>query len=259
MLIKKLQCLCLVLLISGCATTKNNPDPLEPYNRVMFKLNSYSYDYIFNPINSGYTTITPGFFRNGVTNFFDNTFEFPRTGNSILQGEFTSAGRHALRFTLNTIFGVFGLVDVAQNMGLPAQTNTFGMTLARWGYTNSAYLVLPFLGPSTIRDTIGMVPDYFMDPLNLNAYFSPNPVIHSGVAYAMTGLYVINANSVFLPKYYAMTEYAIDPYIATRNAYLQYTNARIKRRFNTIERTNVEPSKAPLKINNNTNATPVNM
>ena len=247
MLIKRLQVLCLVVLISGCATTKNNPDPLEPYNRVMFKLNSYSYDYIFNPINSGYTTITPSFFRDGVTNFFDNTFEFPRTGNSLLQGDFFSAGKHVLRFTLNTIFGVFGLVDVAQNMDLPAQTNTFGMTLARWGYTKSAYFVIPFLGPSTIRDTIGMVPDYFMDPINLNAYFASNPIIKPKVGYAVTGLYVINANSVFLPKYYTMTEYAIDPYVATRNAYLQYTNARIKRMSNEKNRINVKDSKIPLK------------
>ena len=229
-LIKKIQVFVLILLLCGCAT-KNNPDPLEPYNRAVFKLNDYSYRYVFDPINSVYTTITPDFFREGTTNFFDNTFEFSRTGNSILQGDLAAAGKHILRFTLNTIFGVFGLVDVAQNMGLPAHPNTFGMTLYKWGYTNSAYFVLPLLGPSTLRDTIGMVPDYFMDPINIDAYFVANPLLSDGVGYGMTGLYVINTNSNFLPKYSAMTKYAIDPYIATRNAYLQYTNAKMKKRF----------------------------
>ena len=224
----------IALSLAGCAT-KGNPDPYEGYNRAMFKFNAAAYEYAVGPVTDGYTYITPAFFREGTRNFFDNTFEVPRFGNSILQADPGEAGKHALRLVLNTVFGVFGLFDVASTMGLPAEENNFGLTLAKWGYRDSPYFVLPFMGPSTVRDTIGLIPDYFMNPFNLDFYFNSPRFVNVYLNYGLSGLYVVNTGAEFLPKYYNLTDYAIDPYIAVRNAYLQYTNAKIKERFDSVE------------------------
>jgi phospholipid-binding lipoprotein MlaA len=230
-ILKQISVIMLAFVIVGCAT-KQNPDPYEGYNRAVFTFNTVTYDYVLSPVTDGYVAVTPEFFRTGTTNFFNNTFEVPRMGNSILQGDVVGVGKHALRLVLNTVFGVLGLFDVAETMGLPSQENTFGMTLAKWGYRDSPYLVLPFWGPSTVRDTIGMVPDYFMNPINIDYYFINPSFINPYVGYGMTAIYGVNSASNFLPQYYNVTEYAIDPYIAVRNAYLQFTNARINEMLN---------------------------
>lgn len=211
-----LPILTLASLLFGCATVKN-PDPYEPMNRAIFKFNNTAYEYVIGPTTNAYVYVTPTGFRNGVNNFFSNLGNVGNVGNDLLQAEWYYAFSDTSRFVLNTIFGVFGLFDVASTIGLKPHTQNFGLTLAKWGYTNSAYLVLPIIGPSTVRDTIGIVPDYLVYPLQYGQMPFPTNL-------AVTGLYGINKSSLFLPQYNNLTEFAFDPYIAVRNAYLQSMN-----------------------------------
>lgn len=131
-------------------------DPLEPINRRVYYFN-YQFDkYIFLPTVSFYRTVTPELLRKGVKNFFKNTENITTTGNSLLQLKIKKAMRAIGRFSMNTAVGVGGVVDIASDMGMPKPYEDFGMTLAHYGVGKGAYLVLPILGPSFLRDAVGM-------------------------------------------------------------------------------------------------------
>lgn len=131
-------------------------DPLEPLNRRIYYFN-YQFDkYIFLPSVRFYRAITPELFRKGVKNFFNNTENISTTGNSILQFKLRKAMRAIGRFTMNTAVGVGGVVDIASDMGMPKPYEDFGLTLAHYGVRKGPYLVLPILGPSSLRDALGM-------------------------------------------------------------------------------------------------------
>ncbi|MCF6775672.1 VacJ family lipoprotein [Thiotrichales bacterium 19X7-9] len=205
-----------VLFISSCAT-KSNPDPYEPMNRAIFNFNDTAYKYAVGPATDAYVYTVPGEFRSGINNFFTNLGNVSNITNDLLQAEWYYAFVDSSRLVLNTIFGVFGFFDVAKTVGLNRHTQTFGLTLAKWGYTNSAYLVLPIIGPSTVRDTIGLIPDYYLYPLQYSKIPFP-------LNLATAGIYGLNQSAIYLPQYNSLTEFAFDPYVATRNAYLQYMN-----------------------------------
>ncbi|MCF6764505.1 VacJ family lipoprotein [Thiotrichales bacterium 19S3-7] len=223
-----------MMLFSGCAT-KQNPDPYESMNRAIFNFNDTTYKYAIGPATDAYVYTVPGEFRNGVDNFFSNLGNVSNITNDLLQAEWYYAFVDSSRFVLNSIFGVFGLFDVAKTIGLEAHTQTFGLTLAKWGYTNSAYLVIPIIGPSTVRDTIGLVPDYLLYPLQYGSIPFP-------LNLATAGLYGVNQSSIYLPQYNNITEFAFDPYIATRNAYLQYMNHLIDPKGNPNKGVNLKNS-----------------
>lgn len=131
-------------------------DPLEPLNRRIYYFN-YQFDkYIFLPSVRFYKKITPTPVQKGVKNFFNNTDNIPTTGNSLLQFKIAKAMRSLGRFTINATFGIGGLFDVASNLGMPKPYEDFGLTLAHYGIGKGPYLILPILGPSSLRDSLGM-------------------------------------------------------------------------------------------------------
>ena len=134
-------------------------DPLEGFNRGVYKFNFYFDKYIFLPVVNVYEFLIPPFFQRRVSNFVDNVFEFNNLTNSLFQLQFKKAGITVSRFVVNTTFGVLGLFDTASEMGLQRQNEDFGQTLGYYGVGNGAYLVLPVLGPSNLRDTAGLATD----------------------------------------------------------------------------------------------------
>ena len=168
---------CLICLISGCATRPTDPeelriyeetnDPLEPMNRGIHAFNQAADKAILKPVAKGYRAAVPSFYRGTVRNFFDNLAQPMHFVNALLQGQLKDAGSSLGRFLTNTTFGFFGLFDVATEMGIPNPENDFGQTLAKWGWSGDGgpFLMLPFLGPSNVRDAIGSGVDSAGNPL----------------------------------------------------------------------------------------------
>lgn len=141
-------------------------DPFEGLNRAVFVFNDALDTYALRPIALGYRYITPDFVETGVSNFFDNLADVSNVLNNGLQGKFADAGTDLSRLVFNTTIGLLGLFDVATEMGLAQHDEDFGQTLGVWGVSSGPYLMLPLLGPSTVRDTAGLVVDYTTDPVN---------------------------------------------------------------------------------------------
>ena len=164
-------CLLLVaiFLSSGCTTLDGPPnpdDPYESYNRSMFAFNETVDKYALKPMAEGYNFIMPSFASKGVSNFFSNVDDIVVFFNQLLQFKLTEAAATSARFVFNTTFGLLGLIDVATHMDLPKNNEDFGQTLANWGLDRGPYIVLPFIGPSTIRDTAGLAVDWtYFDPI----------------------------------------------------------------------------------------------
>lgn len=209
------------LLLSGCATANHPYDPSDPYqnfNRPVYKFNEHVDTYILKPVATVYDKIMPWPAKDGVTNFFSNLNEIPTVFNDLLQGNFYQATSDTWRLLINTTLGIGGLFDVASHMDLPKNNEDFGLTLAKWGYTNSNYLVLPFLGPSTVRDTLG---------LPVNYVTSIYPYIDTNTSTALYATDVVNRRSNLLP-YDRVWKQAFDPYVFVRDAYLQHRNKQIR-------------------------------
>lgn len=170
---KNLIQLCLLaislLLSSGCATVEgpaNPDDPFESFNRSMFAFNDNVDKYAFKPAAEGYNFIMPNLLSKGVTNFFNNVDDIVVFFNELLQFKIAAAVATSARLVFNSTFGLFGLIDVASDMDLPKKNEDFGQTLAVWGVTSGPYLVLPFIGPRTVRDTAGLAVDWtYFDPI----------------------------------------------------------------------------------------------
>src|SRR5690554_5844211 len=157
-----------MLFMTGCATTNQNTsanDPLERYNRAMYKFNDAVDTAIIKPVAKGYDTVVPDPISQGVGNFFSNLDDITVIINDLLQGKFYQAYRDTHRFVLNTTVGVAGIFDVASLSGLNKNDEDFGQTLGVWGAEPGAYVVLPFFGPRNVRDTFGLVGDMFTDPV----------------------------------------------------------------------------------------------
>jgi phospholipid-binding lipoprotein MlaA len=219
--------LCLVLLTSlllcACATKVRDPnDPLEPFNRAAFKFNTTLDDYLVKPAAKVYNTVLPKPFTSCIHNAFGNIGELPTIANDLLQFNFYQALSDTWRFLFNSTLGIGGCFDVAKHIGLPHNYEDFGLTLARWGYRKSPYLVIPFFGPSTIRDAFSKPADYL--------FFSMYPWIRSTqLRYGIYAVGVIDTRADLLKYQNVFEQAAIDKYIFTRNAYLQRRNYLIKR------------------------------
>ncbi len=209
-----------LLLLGGCAT-HNPADPLEPYNRAMFGFNRTADKVVFKPVATGYRNVTPRLVRRGVTNFFGNLGDVWSTGNDFLQGHVVLGLDGVMRVGVNTIFGLFGVLDVATPMGLYRHPNDFGLTLARWGVGSGPYFVMPLLGPSDIRDTGGTVVGIMYSPMNATTS-------NSGVRNAEVALDFINTRANLLSTTELLDQIALDPYIFTRDAYLQQRHSRVR-------------------------------
>ena len=148
------------LLLSGCATTANDPkDPWEGFNRGTHKFNDVLDRAVMKPVAQGYVKVIPAFAREGVNNFYDNLEDINTSLQNFLQGKPKEGFSDAGRFLVNTVFGIFGLWDVATPLGLEKHYEDFGQTLGKWGVGPGPYLVLPFFGPSSLRDAPAKVVD----------------------------------------------------------------------------------------------------
>ncbi len=197
-------------------------DPLEPVNRAIFAFNDKAYFWVMKPLAQGYRTVVPETARMSVRNFFSNLTTPIRLVNNLLQGKIKDSGGELLRFTINSTIGIAGLFDVAKNdFHLEKRDEDLGRTLRVYGLGHGAYIVLPLLGPSSLRDTAGLVGDAFLDPVNY-----------------MDGLAVIaavrvsraeNEVSLRIGEYEDMKKTSVDPYAALRDAYVQYRARKVEK------------------------------
>ena len=196
-------------------------DPLEGWNRAMFRFNDVIYVEIATPVLEGYAKLVPESVRIALRNFFHNLGMPIRLVNCLLQGKWAAAEVELFRFAVNTTVGVLGFRDAAAEIhGVRPMEEDLGQTLAVWGMDNGWYLVWPLLGPSTLRDSVGMLGDQFLNPVR---YLEPWPV-----PLGLSVLSVINDGSFHLGTYEDLTSDALDPYVAIRQAYIQYRNKQIQ-------------------------------
>jgi len=189
-------------------------DPLYYFNYAMFEVNDFLYFYALKPIAQGYKFVVPTMARRGVKNFFHNIMFPVRFINCLLQGKTEAAGEEFASFFVNSTVGVLGFNDFAQkHMDLEPHQEDLGQTLATYHIGDGFYLVLPVLGPSTLRDSLGQVGDMFANPLR---YVTPWEL-----SYGLSGLHILNQTSFQIGNYEALKEASLDPYVALRNAYIQ--------------------------------------
>jgi len=195
----------------GCAKAKK-PDPLEGVNRAIYAINKTVDKLAIKPVARVYEVLIPKPVQSLVSNFFQNLGEISNVGNDVLQGKFPDASRDTARFMINSTWGFGGLLDVASAGGITKNHQDFGKTLAYWGWKDSSYFVIPLLGPSTIRDTMGLVPYYYMWP--------PGYVNSVKARNKLLALDYID-NRVGLLKAEPLIAESVDEYIFIRDAYLQ--------------------------------------
>ena len=200
------------------------PDPLEPVNRAFFQFNDRFYFWILKPVASGYKTVIPQDVRVGVRNFFSNVSTPIRLVNCLLQAKFECSGTEALRFLVNTTFGLAGFLDTAKTeFHIEKREKDFGTTLGFLGIGPAFYINWPILGPSSLRDTVGYVGDLFLDPTNYLITSIP-------INFAVKSYNQVNETSLTLGEYEDLKKAALDPYIALKDAYHQYRENKIKER-----------------------------
>lgn len=209
-----------VLVLTGCASTANNPqDPLESYNRAMFGFNDAVDRAVLKPVATGYKNVVPGFAQTGVANFFGNLSDAWSSVNNLLQGKPEQAGTDFGRFALNSTFGIFGLLDIATEAGMQRSDEDFGQTLGRWGVPSGPYLILPLLGPSTVRDTAALPVDYNGDIWKYKEPTRWRTV--GGVAR------VIDTRSSLLDASNMLEDAALDRYEFLRDGYMQRRQSQV--------------------------------
>lgn len=200
--------------------TDTSGDALEGYNRAMFAFNEGFDDYIFRPVAKGYTKVVPEIARKGVTNFFGNIRDVWYATNHFMQGDAERGVKDLARVTANTVFGIVGLIDVGTSMGIEKEKADFGQTLGIWGVGSGAYVVLPILGDSTVRDTVALPAEWYGDPWS---YIHKIRVRNIGVV-----LRAVNYRANLLDASDFADEVALDKYEFRRDAYLQHRRAMIE-------------------------------
>lgn len=236
--------LCLALL-SGCATlpegTELSPaDPFERMNRATFTFNDSFDQNLFQPVARAYVFISPSFVRTGIGNFFGNINDVWTAANSFLQGNVEEGFNGIMRVSFNSTFGLLGVLDIASEVRIPKYNNTFGQTLGVWGVPNGPYFVIPFLGPSVIRDTAALPVDYYGD---LWSYYRPVSDRNIGSV-----VRAIDKRAAYLDAYSLLEDAALDKYIFIRDAYLQRVDSQIESRRNGRRSQEYEVEKAPKEL-----------
>ena len=196
-------------------------DPLAPWNRAMFHFNDKLYYWLLKPLAQGYRTVVPGLFRTGFQNFFHNLATPIRLAGCILQGKGRAAGAELGNFMINTTFGVLGFGNLTRKVPeLNPDEEDLGQTLGAYGIGNGFYIVWPFLGPSTLRDSIGFAGDRFLNPTSYVNPFSASAGI--------TAFRIVNDTSFRIGDYEAIKDAAIEPYEAFRDAYIQFRQKKVR-------------------------------
>lgn len=200
------------LLLGGCATAQR-PDPFEAVNRKVFSFNDAVDNAVMAPVARGYERVVPGPVRGGVRNFFANPRDIGAGVNLVLQGRPKEGLSDLARVAANTTIGVLGVFDVATPLGLPRHPADLGQTLGRWGVGSGAYLVLPLLGPSTVRDTANIPVDMGLTPQT----FVSNGALGGGLSV----LQFASRRADLLPATRLLDDVALDRYLFIRDTYLQ--------------------------------------
>ena len=201
--------------LAGCANPHEPLDPLEPVNRAVYRFNDTADRAVVKPVAEGYRAVTPRPLRIAVGNFFDNIRDAYSAVNNALRADAQKTTNDVMRVAINSTFGLLGLIDIATPAGLANNKTTLGDTFASWGWKNSSYLVLPLLGPSTVRDGLGTAATYTASP-------EPGVVFqtHTQLAAAAV-LDGVNTRTRLLGVEQTVDEAALDPYSYIRDAYLQ--------------------------------------
>jgi phospholipid-binding lipoprotein MlaA len=204
------------LLMAGCATgpQANPADPLEPWNRGVYKFNDAVDRAVLKPVATVYQDTVPEMMRKGVGNFFGNLGDAWTTVNSVLQLKGQAAAESFTRFWVNTFMGLGGVLDVASEMQIPRHNEDFGQTLGHWGVGAGPYVMLPLLGPSTVRDTAALPVDF---KGNLLSQIEDVPVRNT-----LTATRVVHVRAGLLKQEGLLEEAALDKYTLLRDVYLQH-------------------------------------
>ena len=209
----------LAIALSGCATTNNSRDPLEGFNRTMFTFNDKVDQVALKPAAQAYRAVLPNFVQIGIGNFFSNLGDVWTGINNILQGKINDGVSDFGRFTINSTFGILGLIDLSSDAGIPKHKEDFGQTLGKWGVGSGPYIVLPLLGSSTIRDTVALPLDFKGD---LWSYQRPVNIRNVG-----TGVRLLDARASVLDASDLIEGAALDRYEFVRDAFLQRRESKI--------------------------------
>lgn len=224
----------LSLGVSGCASTGANRDaatagdeqiydPLEGGNRFVMKVNEGIDKAVLEPVARGYRYVAPKPVRQGVRNFLRNLKSPVIMGNQLLQGDMEGFANATGRLVINTLLGVGGIFDVADMGGIPYEPEDFGQTLAVWGVGHGPYLVIPVLGPSSVRDGTGMLVDTFLDPVRIYMFNHDLEWLH----YTRVGVSVVDAREELLDLVDDLRANSFDYYAAVRSAYYQRRKALV--------------------------------
>lgn len=207
--------------LAGCASVPNpNPrDPWEGFNRGSYRFNEGLDRVVLKPVATLYRDKVPPLVRTGVSNFFGNINDAWSAVNALLQFHLQDAEENLARFQLNTMFGLFGIFDIASDVNIERHTEDFGQTLGRWGVPAGPYLVLPFLGPSTVRDAAALPVDYHFDLVR--------QLDSSTARDVLWGVRTVDKRANLLRVGNVLEEAALDKYSFTRDAYLQRRRAQI--------------------------------
>ena len=209
------------LLLVGCASalTANPKDPWEPMNRSVARFNDKVDDNVLKPVATGYRNVVPDLIQTGVRNVFNNLSDMWSTVNNLLQLKPINTAESLGRVVVNTVFGIYGIFDVATYLKLERHPEDFGQTLGYWGVPNGPYLVLPLFGPSTLRDGASLPVDFAVSPTQ---YISDIPTRNEVFV-----LRLVSKRAELLKSGNMLEEASIDKYSFTRDAYLQYRRSQI--------------------------------
>jgi len=204
-----------ILVLAACSTvqTPSKQDPFESFNRTMFTFNDKLDTYALKPVATTYKKVVPQFARDRVSSFFSNLNDIYSGANNLLQGNITAGVEDIMRFAMNSTLGIGGLFDFASAAGLPKHQSDFGITMGHYGVPPGPYLVLPLFGPSTVRDTAGLLVDWQAD---LVWYISP-----VWIRTTLYGVRIISTRASLLGVSELLSGAALDQYSFVRNAYLQ--------------------------------------
>lgn len=216
---KWLTVLAIMTAISGCASTGNPRDPLEGFNRAMFSFNDTIDKVALKPAAKFYEDVLPSFVQTAIGNFFGNIGDIWTLVNDVLQGKVEQGGSDLMRVSINTVLGFGGIIDIASDAGLTKHKEDFGQTLAIWGIGAGPYMVLPFFGPSTLRDSAALPVDWQGDLWN-----HKRPVLVRNVGSVIRA---VDQRAALLGASNLIEEAALDPYEFVRDAYLQRRESTI--------------------------------
>jgi phospholipid-binding lipoprotein MlaA len=217
---KGLFSLLMLFLLSGCASMGGDhaSDPLETINRKVDVFNQEFDKAVAKPVAKGYRVVTPDSLDRGITNFFSNLADVPSAANNLFQLKPVRALNDVGRVCVNSTIGLLGLFDVASDMGMPEYKEDLGQTLGYWGVGDYPYLVVPFMGPSNLRDTVGRFGDFFLNPISFSS---------KGVYWTLLALNMVDRRADLIEAGDVLDEAAVDRYSFLREFYLQKRQSAI--------------------------------